>query len=531
MNRLVEELPDPPAGVADPHQRWFGAQGQAGPLGRGGGRHTAHHRGRSAPRPRPRCASRSTSRRRRRALLPAARRPLRRSARRAGARHVRRRSTGWCAYDGLWDLRVTAWLLDGDPGRAARSATCGSSPSPARRSPSAARGRVLGGRAVEHLGVVRRALDPQAVPPRASPASTPTSRCTGRCGRWAATRSPRCRARSRARSTASRSRSAMLQDFAANSADGWSMALASVRDLLAEADLRADEVGGDFAGEAARLGETVAVVHDELRRALGDDLARRPRARRRLARAAGRRGRARCPCSRRTSTRSGPPTTRWPGCAEPDADPAGARRPAPRADPAHPAGWLLIDFEGEPAAPLAERVRPDSALRDVAGMLRSFDYAAFHQILAPRARARSTTPPTTRQLALARQRVGRAQPRGLLRRATRCASGTDPRDQRRAAAGVRAGQGGLRAAVRDPQPPGLGPDPPGVHRPPRPRSPAQARPSSVRRRAAPPEPGTAARTAGSARASATRLPPAARPGPPARRAAAPTARGTAAGSA
>ncbi|HEX6247410.1 MAG TPA: hypothetical protein VFZ64_06015 [Nocardioidaceae bacterium] len=171
---------------------------------------------------------------------------------------------------------------------------------------------------------------------------------------------------------------AMLQQLLRTASDGWDLALASVRDLFAEGDLHADEVGGDFAAESHRLGIATAEVHDTLAHEFPvetwgrDDLAELAAAmRRRLDAAVG-------VVAGLEPHREALEAT-FAAVAEID-EPVPIQRIHGDYHLGQTLrtvrGWKIVDFEGEPAKPLAERVRPDSRWRDVAGMLRSFDYAA-----------------------------------------------------------------------------------------------------------------------------------------------------------
>jgi maltokinase len=205
---------------------------------------------------------------------------------------------------------------------------------------------------------------------------------------------------------------ATLSAFAANSGDGWSMATASVRDLLGTVDLRAAEAGGDFSAESTRIGEAVGEVHGTLAEALGTHTGRPPfdRLMERFAAAVA----------------TVPELAVW--TDEVRAVFAAADTPT-TLQRVHgdlhlgqvlraPENWLLIDFEGEPGAPIAERRALDSPIRDVAGMMRSFDYAS-HQLLVD--------DPDDEELALkATDWVERNQDAFCVGYAS--ATGTDPRD-------------------------------------------------------------------------------------------------------
>lgn len=176
---------------------------------------------------------------------------------------------------------------------------------------------------------------------------------------------------------------AMLQTFVPNASDGWRLATASVRDLYAEGDLHADEVGGDFAADSERLGAATASVHTDMAAVLPTEPADRDWYAT-VARQMGQRLDAAIEIVPQLAEHAE-------GLRRIYAAVAGSDEPVVR-QRVHgdlhlgqvlrtATGWIVLDFEGEPARPLAARRELDSPLRDVAGMLRSFDYAARHMLV------------------------------------------------------------------------------------------------------------------------------------------------------
>ncbi|WP_109473797.1 1,4-alpha-glucan branching protein GlgB [Ornithinimicrobium cavernae] len=159
---------------------------------------------------------------------------------------------------------------------------------------------------------------------------------------------------------------AFAQEFLPGVQDAWRTALVAARDDT------------DFTGRARELGAATAQVHATLREAFGTEELTAPRRQELLDRLRARHAEACAAVPELTaydaqvaSVFAAAADAEWPPLQRVHGDyHLGQVLDVPDR------GWVLVDFEGEPLRPLEERTLPDLALRDVAGMLRSFDYAA-----------------------------------------------------------------------------------------------------------------------------------------------------------
>ena len=165
---------------------------------------------------------------------------------------------------------------------------------------------------------------------------------------------------------------AFAQEFLPGTVDAWRVALDAVT------------AGTDFTDRARELGAATAAVHRDLAATMPTEPAGR----------AARQAQLRSWQERRDAAFDAVPELRGHAAAAAEIYAAAAAADWPDLQRIHGdyhlgqvldvagRGWVLLDFEGEPMRPLSERVLPDLPLRDVAGMLRSFDYAAGSRALA-----------------------------------------------------------------------------------------------------------------------------------------------------
>jgi maltokinase len=170
----------------------------------------------------------------------------------------------------------------------------------------------------------------------------------------------------------------VLQRYYAGSVEGWKLAVGRVADHYESDD------PGNFAGEAAELGRLTAELHAALAAAFPKVTEGQPDLGRLSARLMGQLTQVAAlvpelaPHQRAIEQAYGEAVRGISGTVHlqrihGDYHLGQVLRAGQR--------WLVIDFEGEPARSLEERRQMSSPLQDVAGMLRSFDYAAHSPLV------------------------------------------------------------------------------------------------------------------------------------------------------